>query len=241
MRMHHRMVFRHTHAGLGSHNPILMPRLDLSLHATSSKKTRQYEPFTLEIPEYAVADVAGQLEPEAVSAAPLISDEDEVELEDKAVMEETKPSAPTRPYRYVEEVDLRERVYLVGAGLKRESNARSSSESYSIEESLEELGRLADTAGLNVVGSTFQMLEAPNQRTYIGEGKVLAIAREVRALDVETVIFDDSLSPGQLRNLEKAFETSEAGGVVKPCKVNSSPIDLLYDSFHASTFRRVLR
>ncbi len=49
--------------------------------------------------------------------------------------------------------------------------------------------------------------------TYIGAGKVAEVARAVRAWRAETVIFDDELSPGQLRNLEKAFSGSKEGGV----------------------------
>ncbi|KAG9453330.1 hypothetical protein H6P81_006234 [Aristolochia fimbriata] len=55
-------------------------------------------------------------------------------------------------------------------------------------------------------------LANPNPRTYIGSGKVAEIKSAVHALDVETVIFDDELSAGQLRNLEKAF-----GGDVRVC------------------------
>ena len=68
-----------------------------------------------------------------------------------------------------------------------------------------ELARLADTAGLLVAGSTYQLLDAPNPRSYIGSGKVAEIAAAVHALDIDTVIFDDELSPGQQRNLEKAL------------------------------------
>ncbi|XP_021851057.1 uncharacterized protein [Spinacia oleracea] len=48
-------------------------------------------------------------------------------------------------------------------------------------------------------------LATPNPRTYIGSGKVSEMKSAIHALDVETVIFDDELSPGQLRNLEKVF------------------------------------
>ncbi|XP_021759912.1 uncharacterized protein LOC110724763 [Chenopodium quinoa] len=95
---------------------------------------------------------------------------------------------------------LAEKAYLVGVeqkGVKVES--------FGIEESLKELAQLADTAGLQVVGSTYQKLAAPNPRTYIGSGKVSEIKSAIHAFDVETVIFDDELSPGQLRNLEKVF------------------------------------
>lgn len=50
-----------------------------------------------------------------------------------------------------------------------------------------------------VVGSTHQTLETPNNATYIGSGKVAEVARLVSTLEVDTVIFDDELSPGQVR------------------------------------------
>ncbi|KAG8494254.1 hypothetical protein CXB51_011647 [Gossypium anomalum] len=93
-----------------------------------------------------------------------------------------------------------EKAYLVGVERKGETSV-----SFAIEESLKELAQLADTAGLMVVGSTYQKLASPNPRTYIGSGKVAEIKSAIRAFEVETVIFDDELSPGQLRNLEKAF------------------------------------
>ncbi|KAK1297352.1 hypothetical protein QJS10_CPB15g01990 [Acorus calamus] len=68
--------------------------------------------------------------------------------------------------------------------------------SFGIEESLKELEQLADTAGLSVVGSTYQKLANPNPRTYIGSGKVAEIRSAIHALDVETVIFDDELPAG---------------------------------------------
>lgn len=104
------------------------------------------------------------------------------------------------------ESDRKERVFLVGAALKSEKpSGKGKNTGYGISESLEELGRLADTAGLEVVGQTYQMLEEPNPRTYVGTGKVSEIAQAVSKLNADTVIFDDELSPGQLRNLERAL------------------------------------
>lgn len=111
---------------------------------------------------------------------------------------------------------LAERAYLVGVeqkGVKVDS--------FGIEESLKELAQLADTAGLQVVGSTYQKLAVPNPRTYIGSGKVSEIKSAIHALDVETVIFDDELSPGQLRNLEKVF-----GGDVRVCDRTALILDI---------------
>ncbi|MED6202197.1 hypothetical protein PIB30_102941 [Stylosanthes scabra] len=84
-----------------------------------------------------------------------------------------------------------EKAYLVGVERKGDSE-----DLFGIEESLRELEQLADTAGLMVVGSTYQKLTSPNPRTYIGSGKVSEIKSAIHALDVETVIFDDELSPG---------------------------------------------
>ncbi|KAM7521159.1 hypothetical protein LguiB_020121 [Lonicera macranthoides] len=109
-----------------------------------------------------------------------------------------------------------EKAYVVGVA--RKSGVE---DSFSIEESLGELTQLADTAGLMVVGSTYQNLATPNPRTYIGSGKVAEIKSAIHAFDVETVIFDDELSPGQLRNLEKAF-----GGDVRVCDRTALILDI---------------
>ncbi|XP_038975309.1 GTPase HflX-like isoform X2 [Phoenix dactylifera] len=109
-----------------------------------------------------------------------------------------------------------EKAYLVGVECKG-----SKGDTFGIEESLEELAQLADTAGLLVVGSTYQKLASPNPRTYIGSGKVAEIKSAVHALNVETVIFDDELSAGQLRNLEKVF-----GGDVRVCDRTALILDI---------------
>jgi len=74
-------------------------------------------------------------------------------------------------------------------------------------EHLEELGRLADTAGARIVGSLIQRIESPSPRFYLGEGK----AGELRSLIEESggtlVIFDEELSPAQGKNLEEFLGT----------------------------------
>ncbi|CAN6440980.1 unnamed protein product [Victoria cruziana] len=109
-----------------------------------------------------------------------------------------------------------ENAYLVGVEHKGGKD-----EFFGIEESLKELAQLAGTAGLRVVGSTYQKLGNPNPRTYIGSGKVAEIRTAIHALNAETVIFDDELSPGQLRNLEKTF-----GGDVRVCDRTSLILDI---------------
>ncbi|KAJ3697519.1 hypothetical protein LUZ61_001224 [Rhynchospora tenuis] len=111
---------------------------------------------------------------------------------------------------------LVEKAYLVGVECKRNDE-----DIFDMEDSLKELAQLADTAGLTVVGSTYQKLAIPNPRTYIGSGKVAEIKSAIHAFDVETVIFDDELSPGQLRNLEKAF-----GGDVRVCDRTALILDI---------------
>jgi GTP-binding protein HflX len=92
-----------------------------------------------------------------------------------------------------------ERVFLVGVELKSR-NGRD------LRESLDELSELATTAGGEVVGEGLQKLAAPCAATFIGKGKAGEIADQCRKADVDTVIFDDELSPAQSRNLENLFQ-----------------------------------
>ncbi|MCS5696539.1 GTPase HflX [Desulfofundulus thermocisternus] len=73
-----------------------------------------------------------------------------------------------------------------------------------VEESLEELARLADTAGAQVVGRVVQRARRPDPATFLGRGKVRdEIAPACRELGVDLVICDHELSPAQVRNLEE--------------------------------------
>lgn len=91
-----------------------------------------------------------------------------------------------------------ERVFLVGVELK-------SNVTQALRESLDELAELAQTAGGTVVGEGTQKVMGTHPATYIGRGKAEALAAQCKALHVDTVIFDDELSPAQTRNLEKIF------------------------------------
>jgi GTP-binding protein HflX len=73
---------------------------------------------------------------------------------------------------------------------------------WEIEDSLDELGRLATTAGAEVVGRVVQKRARPDPGTYIGEGKARELAATVIMSHADLVIFDDELSPAQQRNLE---------------------------------------
>ncbi len=93
----------------------------------------------------------------------------------------------------------RERAFLVGVELFSQRH------DLPLQESLDELALLADTADLEVVGEVTQKLEHPNVETYIGPGKVLelkALAEETRS---QLVIFDEELSGRHQRELENAL------------------------------------
>jgi GTPase len=72
-------------------------------------------------------------------------------------------------------------------------------------EYIDELQLLADTYGLQTVGTYTQRLEKPDKATYIGKGKVAEVKEFVKAHEVSVVIFDDEISPSQQRNLEQEF------------------------------------
>lgn len=76
---------------------------------------------------------------------------------------------------------------------------------FPVEESLQELARLADTAGLEVVGQSIQRFDQPHITTYIGPGKVEEIKILVEELKAGVIIFDDELLPRHQRELEKLF------------------------------------
>lgn len=73
-------------------------------------------------------------------------------------------------------------------------------------EYLEELAFLAETSGAKTVKSFTQKLEKPDIRTFVGKGKLDEIKNFVQAEQVDMVIFDDELTPSQVRNLERELE-----------------------------------
>ena len=91
----------------------------------------------------------------------------------------------------------RERAILVGVHLPGAA--------WSLDSSLAELSRLADTAGADTVCTVTQKLDAPNPRTFIGSGKVQEIAALVATEQADVVIFDDELTPSQQSNLERSL------------------------------------
>jgi GTP-binding protein HflX len=73
------------------------------------------------------------------------------------------------------------------------------------ENPLDELAGLADTAGARVVGRLTQRREAPDVTTYLGKGKLTELQQLAASTDADVVLFDNDLSPAQIRNLETAL------------------------------------
>ena len=90
----------------------------------------------------------------------------------------------------------KERVFLTGVRRKGQTHHDS-------EASLNELDRLIDTAGGEIVGHASQEIEHPHPKTFLGKGKVAQIEEEVRRNHAESVAIDDDLTPTQNQNLEK--------------------------------------
>lgn len=76
-----------------------------------------------------------------------------------------------------------------------------------VEEYLDELAFLALTAGAIEHARFTQKISSPNPKTFVGTGKLEDIAAYVKTHDIQMVIFDDELSPSQLRNIEKVLNT----------------------------------
>ena len=92
--------------------------------------------------------------------------------------------------------EIRDRAVLVGLNSPR-LDARENAD----EASMEELSALVETAGGETVGVVLQNLNSPNPRSFIGEGKVAEVKELVANAHATTVIFDNDLSPSQMRVL----------------------------------------
>lgn len=90
---------------------------------------------------------------------------------------------------------------LVGLELKNRPST------FSVEDSMEELARLAETDGLQVVGQVVQRVERTNPATLIGKGKLKEIVESRAELQYDAAIFNDELAPNQQREIEEAFDS----------------------------------
>ena len=103
------------------------------------------------------------------------------------------------PRRLHEVAPARERALLAGAPRKGSRDAKHA------EEHLDELARLADTAGAAVVGRVLQLVQSPDPHFFLGKGKVEEVRERIAELGATLFIFDEELSPSQGRHLEEAL------------------------------------
>lgn len=99
----------------------------------------------------------------------------------------------------IEIKEIKERAVIVGLIQRGQTSEL-------VYEYLDELAFLAETAGAETVRNFVQRLDMPNNKTFVGTGKLEEINKFVRNNNIQVVIFDDELSPSQLRNVEKILE-----------------------------------
>ena len=99
--------------------------------------------------------------------------------------------------REQEELQDLERALLVGVDLGEEAD---------FEHSMEELGSLAEACMMKVAGIIVQRLDAPNKAFYVGPGQVEEIREYAGQCEAEIIVFDNALSPSQIRNLQRELE-----------------------------------
>ena len=105
--------------------------------------------------------------------------------------------------RYFYPDQPQESALLVGVELRGQPGR------FSVDDSLAELAQLADTAGMRVVGQTYQRISDPNPATPIGSGKLAEIVELRAELGASAILFDEELSPRQQREIEKAIKNDE--------------------------------
>jgi len=98
----------------------------------------------------------------------------------------------------IETVRKEETAILIGINYPGQDNRET-------DEYIDELAFLTETAGARPVKRFIQKLAMPNPRTFVGSGKMEEIAKYVKNKHVDLAIFDDELSPGQIRNIEKVL------------------------------------
>lgn len=95
-----------------------------------------------------------------------------------------------------------EKAILVGVITQEQNEER-------VEEYLDELAFLAETAGAETIKRFTQKLAAPHPKTFVGTGKLQEIVEYVKENEIGLIIFDDELSPSQTRNIENSFKETK--------------------------------
>jgi len=99
----------------------------------------------------------------------------------------------------IERLKKAEKAILIGIIRKNDTTEK-------VKEQLDELAFLADTAGAEVIDILTQRIDPPHVRTFIGHGKLQELKQLIENLKPDLLIFDDELSPTQLRNLDKELK-----------------------------------
>ncbi len=97
-------------------------------------------------------------------------------------------------------IEKEEKAILVGMVQKDQTDQQ-------VQEYLDELSFLAETAGAITVKRFTQKLQHPDSRTYVGKGKLEEIRQYIQGRDIRVVIFDDELTGAQINNIEKVLDT----------------------------------
>ena len=101
--------------------------------------------------------------------------------------------------KLIETAKRKEKAILIGLISNKQTKDR-------VLEYLKELSFLSETAGAEPVMQFVQKLPEPNSKTFVGSGKLEEIGQYVKSEEIDLAIFDDELSPSQLRNIERSIE-----------------------------------
>ncbi len=101
----------------------------------------------------------------------------------------------------IEEINKKENEIAILVGVISNDQNEAKSQEY-----LEELAFLTRTAGADPIRIITQRLKTPNTKTFVGSGKLIEISNCIKENDVDLVIFDDELTPSQLRNIETELD-----------------------------------
>ncbi len=102
------------------------------------------------------------------------------------------------PHQPISSEKIAERAILIGVSTQQQDAEQ-------LQEYLDELAFLAETAGAITVRRFTQKLAYPDPRTYVGKGKLQEATEFIKANDIQLAIFDDELTPSQIRNIEKVI------------------------------------
>lgn len=101
--------------------------------------------------------------------------------------------------KYIDTAPVKEKVILIGLITQKQTEEQA-------KEYLDELAFLVDTAGGITEKQFIQRLEFPDSRTFVGSGKLNEISAFVKVNKIEVAVFDDELTPSQIRNIERELE-----------------------------------